>query len=86
MGDWVKKQVEGVPLSVELDILLDLNEIIKKQDLTIVGLFEDENTPLYQEYMKAGNFISHLTQKTNFLCVLTTYGENRVFPKLCNLI
>ena len=54
MGDWVKKQVEGVPLSVELDILLDLKETIKKQDLTIVGLFEDETTPLYQEYMKAG--------------------------------
>ena len=54
MGDWVKKQVTGVPLSVELDILLDLKETIKKQDLTIVGLFEDENTPLYQQYMKAG--------------------------------
>ena len=54
MSDWVKKQVAGVPLSQELDILLDLKETIKKQDLTIVGLFEDENTPLYGEYMKAG--------------------------------
>ena len=54
MSDWVKKQVKNVPLSVELDILLDLKETIKKQDLTIVGLFEDENTPLYQEYIKAG--------------------------------
>lgn len=54
MTDWVKKQVESVPLSVELDILLDLKEIIKKNDLTIVGLFEDENAPLYQEFIKAG--------------------------------
>ena len=66
MGDWVKKQVEGVPLSVELDILLDLKETIKKQDLTIVGLFEDENTPLYQEYMKAGKKFFHITQKNYF--------------------
>ena len=84
MGDWVKKQVEGVPLSVELDILLDLKETIKKQDLTIVGLFEDENTPLYQEYMKAGKQCCHVTQKNKFW-----YRDIRVslncVTKMCNL-
>ncbi len=65
MIGWVTEQVENVPISVELDILLDLKELIKKQDLTIVGLFEDEHSPMYNEYITIGEYNEYITCQYN---------------------
>ncbi len=51
---WIRRHVKDYHFSKELDILLDLKELLKKEDLVVVGVFEDEERPLFEQYMIAG--------------------------------